>query len=318
MQYQITVEMPAWVKAGLDAGIFELVGSVVREVRTKTVVAWLRTARDSKPQPATGSPMAGLSPTGLPHGIPGLDAVMGLQVLNTAIMVAGFAMLSMKMDALSRQCDAILGRIETVDHHLQWLREAGVATVQAKLHAALEGANTAHRLGQSVLPYDTTINEAALFFRRMLGTMIGRGDAMRDADMFDTLLAQHALSVVARARSHWLMLGPQAGLDALSQGRQAHAELSTAFQRTLRDPEAGLALVLDLTADQRERLKTTATLFGHIAQRLAERQDELAGCAAIGLPAPADPETLRQLEFHETAYLVIDPAMLADIAPVPT
>ncbi|WP_431858863.1 hypothetical protein [Azospirillum sp.] len=307
MLYQITVEMPAYIKTALDAGVYELVGSVVRDVKTKTVVMWLPSASDPEMRQFVGQPQR----------IPGLEAVAGLQVLNTAIMVAGFAMLSMKMDGLSRQCDAILDRVGTIDHHLQWLREAGVATIQAKLHAALEGAHTAHRLGQSVLPYDTAINEAALFFRRMLGNMISRGDAAKDAEMFDVLLTQHALSVVARARSHWLLLGPAAGLDALNQGRQAHTELASAFQRALRDSESGLALALDLTADRRQRLKTTATLFGYVTHRLTERHEELASCAAIGLEAPADPETLRQLEAHNSACLVIAPVAQGESVPVP-
>ncbi len=250
--------------------------------------------------------------------LPGASPLAVLQIFDTAITLAGFAMLSMKMDALSRQCDAILDRIGTIDHHLQWLRDAGVATIQAKMHAALEGAHTAHRLGQSVLPYDTAINEAALFFRRMLGTMMGRGDPARDAEMFDVLLTQHALAVLARARSHWLLLGPAAGLEALDQGRQAHVDLAATFQQTLRDTERGIALVLELTTDRRERLKTTATLFGYITHRLTERREELAGCVAAGLTAPADPETLRQLEALETACLVITPDTQTDAVPALT
>mgnify|MGYP006189261841 CR=1 FL=1 len=46
----------------------------------------------------------------------------------------------------------------------RWLRDAGIAAIQSKMLAGLEGAQSAHKLAQSALPYDTMINEGALFF----------------------------------------------------------------------------------------------------------------------------------------------------------
>lgn len=292
---EVVLKVPAEIAAKLLSGEYTQEGSVVRNAAGK-IVKHLEEVTKSK-----------AGDDALPILLPGTEAMLGLQVLNTAIMVAGFALLSGKMAAISRQCDSILDRMETVDQHLQWLRDAGIATVQAKMHAALEGAHTAHRLGQSVLPYDTSINEAGLFFRRMLSNMLSRGDAVRDSEMFALLVAQHAVSVMARARSHWLLLGPEEGIRAFDQGRQAHADLAAAFQRCLRDPGAGMSALLDLTAEQRDRLKNTAALFRYVTQRLTERRAELVHWAAIGLTAPADPETLRQLENHPTAYLIITP-----------
>lgn len=301
---EVALHITEEIAAGLASGEYKRIGGVIYKAGNGETVKWLREVAGTRQQEIS-----------LPQGIPGMEAMMGLQVLDTAIMVAGFAMLSVKMDALSRQCDAILDRMDSVDRHLQWLRDADIATVQSKLHAALEGAHTAHRLGQSVLPYDTTINEAALFFRRMLGDMLKRGSVVRDQEMFTLLLTQHAVAVVARARSQWLLLGPEDGLRALDQGRQAHADLVASFQRSLRDPETGVSMVLDLSAEQRDGLKTIAALFGYVTQRLADRREELAGWAAMGLEAPAAPEILRQLESHPTACLVI--TLDAEAAKVP-
>lgn len=42
MSVSVVFQVPAWIKAGLDNGVYELVGGVVRDAKTKVVVKWLR------------------------------------------------------------------------------------------------------------------------------------------------------------------------------------------------------------------------------------------------------------------------------------
>jgi hypothetical protein len=236
-----------------------------------------------------------------------------LQVLNMGIMIAGFAILANRISGITQQCNAILHHAEEANHQLDWLRNADVTGYQAKMLAALEAAETAQKLGESLLPYDTQINACLKFFGQMLGGMLQRGAAYRDADMFEMLLIQHAVAIVARARTQWLMIGPDAGLEALDQGRRAHAELVSTFQRMLREPGQNFSILLDMTASQRERLKQIGGLLRHVSQRLGEKREEMEACVAAALCAPADGDKLLELEAHPRAWLILSSDVEASI-----
>jgi hypothetical protein len=284
-------------------------GAVVRDADTMRVVAWLRDIGEGERSPVGGAPSPVLGGLGA--------AAIGLQVLNMGIMIAGFAFLANRISGVSRQCDTILQQTVVANNRLEWLREANLGGYQARMLSALEAAHTAQRLGESVLPYDTAINDCTIFFGQMLDTMMRRGDVFRDSDMFEMLLMQSAVAVVARARTQWLMMGPDAGLDALDRGRQAHVERIAAFQSLLRDKGPGSAVLLEMTVEQRGRLKQVAALLRHVSQQLSEKREEMAACVAAALPAPADVNTLRRLEAHPTAWLVLDMGAEAPVTATP-
>src|SRR3712207_1807882 len=114
----IMVELPAAIAEGLKSGAYERIGGVVREVQSGRVVAWLRDVGDQAKR------AKGALPSGLPGGLG--EAAVGLQVLNTGIMVAGFAMLANRISAVSQQCEHILRHSVETNHRLEWLQKAGI------------------------------------------------------------------------------------------------------------------------------------------------------------------------------------------------
>ncbi|GLR78911.1 hypothetical protein HUE56_28195 (plasmid) [Azospirillum oryzae] len=287
MQYVMAV--PAKLQAGVESGLYHVSSGVVRNQQNQ-IVGHME--------------MSGVAQQAI--GLANPAVMVGLQAVNTAIMVAGFTMLASKLSAVSQQCEAILEQSAKTDHKVDWLRDAGIAAIQSKMLAGLEGAQSAHKLAQSVLPYDTMINEGALFFRRVMKDALSRGDALHDTDMFITLVLQHAIASIARARSQWLLLGPEEGLDAMDAGIKAHNDMVAALQKPFRDPFTADSPTLSMGPEQRKALKTLIPVLKQIAQSFNQRRVELETYVTFGLMGPPSVEIVRQFERTPGACLLIE------------
>ncbi|CAO3424335.1 hypothetical protein [Azospirillum endophyticum] len=293
------MKVPAALQAGVEAGIYHVSNGVVRD-QSGHIVGHMQVAEMAQQAVGLANPAV----------------MVGLQAVNTAIMVAGFTMLASKLTAVSQQCEAILEQSAKTDHKVDWLRDAGIAAIQSKMLAGLEGAQSAHKLAQSVLPYDTMINEGALFFRRVMKDALSRGDALHDTDMFVTLVLQHAIATIARVRSQWLLLGPDEGLEAMDAGIKAHNDMVVALQKPFRDPFTIDSPTLEMGPEQRKALKTLVPVLKQVAQSFSQRRVELETYVTFGLMGPPSVDLVRQFERTPGACLLIEEVKTVGVAAV--
>ncbi len=101
-----SAELAQKIAAGLHSGAYELVGGVVRDAESKQVVAWLRQVGD-------------ISPAALPvHQIGTLalqTLVASTSLLALGVTVAGFALVTKRLDAIAKDLSTIRQTLERIE-----------------------------------------------------------------------------------------------------------------------------------------------------------------------------------------------------------
>ncbi len=60
MGLTVAFQVPAWIKAGLNSGLYELIGGVIRDAETKKIVKWLRPLEFAEAAREAGDPVPAL------------------------------------------------------------------------------------------------------------------------------------------------------------------------------------------------------------------------------------------------------------------
>jgi hypothetical protein len=171
----VELEVPTAIAEGLDAGIYERVGGMVRESGSKQTVAWLRDAGTSGGDAAkelTSPPLPNLPPGEAAQLITPL-----LSAVNLGVSVAGFAVVITQLNQVSDQIRLIEAKVDRVSVKLDDL-------ILAKLKAGVNACVNAVELNDPALRLQmavqalTTLHEARQYFNqqvvRSAATVAGR------------------------------------------------------------------------------------------------------------------------------------------------
>ncbi len=122
-------ELAPTIAAGLHSGAYELVGGVVRDVKSKQVIAWLRQVGDNAP--------AALSANLGPLAFQTLIASTSLLTLGVAVV--GFALMMKRLDTIKKELDTIKQSLERIERKVD-------LTVASTLGTALDLARRAFEM----------------------------------------------------------------------------------------------------------------------------------------------------------------------------
>lgn len=126
-----TFEIPDWIEQGLKAGEYIRVGGVIREAKTKKIVAMLRAIT-----PDISQPLSFLTQVSSVVSIPNL----GASILNIGISVIGFTLIIKHLKAIEHQID---NQFSQVQDNINNLHRKFDISVYANFTAALDLANDA-------------------------------------------------------------------------------------------------------------------------------------------------------------------------------
>lgn len=90
-----TFVIPDWISSGLANGAYERMGGVIREARSKQVVAWLRegfTPEGNSLLPLERIPIQGM-----------LSITSAASILNLGVSVIGFAVIAHRLNDLEQR-----------------------------------------------------------------------------------------------------------------------------------------------------------------------------------------------------------------------
>jgi hypothetical protein len=145
--------------------------------------------------------------------------LMGLQVANLAVSVAGFAMIYHKLQQVERQLQGIDQKLVEVGEAQNWLDKKQLIGQLAPLVAALNALEGVHRLEDPSLvrdklrSADDRLDVASVYFRQILGQMLAEKLEYERPDEF------------AACYRAWLMAsqGRIQTMAQLDEIREAHA-----------------------------------------------------------------------------------------------
>jgi hypothetical protein len=115
-----TFNVPDSIKAGLDGGVYERVGGVIRECGSKQVVAWLRECDGQK----------------IMSSMPGVPFLPMVSALNLGVTTIGFAVINQRLMALEEKLQEAQALLQKIDRKLD-------LSFHAKFKAALDLAMNA-------------------------------------------------------------------------------------------------------------------------------------------------------------------------------
>lgn len=300
----VLFHVPEHIQQGVQSKTYEVVGGVVRRVDGKQVVAWLRPAweefaeagQGGAPLPA-GGPIAGELAQLAGDG---LSIVMGLQLVNVAVSVAGFAILNHKLNQVLAKLDRVLTELGKVVESLDWLKRAVVNANRDRLINAIESAARAQARGDlTALNGElTNIGRARDFFLGQMEAMLDANVALTRADVFVSMAQLSAIACAARAQAEWALMGPDSALEVARRDASRYAQLRARFLAPLQNVPGTLPYLLCLNAAQRKSLRTALgglPAVTDVDTRLPDwsgRPEAVAEFARVALPQRGEPEAL--------------------------
>jgi len=200
MNINVLFELPEEIARGLANGTLERVGGVIRRTVDKKIVLWLTEIGKGE-----------LQKDGLPSILSSPQMLLGMQVANLAVNVAGFALIYQKIQQVERQLHSIDEKLVTLVEGQKWLDKKQLIVQLAPVVNSMNTLESVHRIKDKVLAReklilaDDRLGEASVYFRQIVGRMLA-----------DKLEQEHPDEFAACYRA-WLMA---------SQGRiQAMAEM---------------------------------------------------------------------------------------------
>ncbi len=124
----ISPELLPKVLAGLESGLYERVGGVIRRADNGQVVAWLRNIEGRSVDASIG---AGLGPLA--------QLATATALLNLSVSALGYAVMMRRLDVIESRLDAIAGTVESINRKLD-------LSFYANLQAALDMERSAFEM----------------------------------------------------------------------------------------------------------------------------------------------------------------------------
>jgi len=163
----VVFELSEEIAKGLADGTLERVGGVIRHVGNKKIVVWLTEAGAEASEKS-----------GLPSILSSPQMLMGLQVANLAVNVAGFALIYRKLQQVQRQIEGIDQKLQALSEAHAWLEKKHLIEHLAPMCSALEALSSIHYIQDQetskskLLHADSKLEDASIYFRNVLGEML--------------------------------------------------------------------------------------------------------------------------------------------------
>jgi len=163
----VVFELSEEIAKGLADGTLERVGGVIRHVGNKKIVVWLTEAGAEASEKS-----------GLPSILSSPQMLMGLQVANLAVNVAGFALIYRKLQQVQRQIEGVDQKLQALSEAHAWLEKKHLIEHLAPMCSALEALSSIHYIQDQetskskLLDADSKLENASIYFRNVLREML--------------------------------------------------------------------------------------------------------------------------------------------------
>ncbi|NIC38363.1 hypothetical protein HBJ58_16940 [Halomonas desiderata] len=163
----VLFEVPVEIAKGLADGSLERVGGVIRRIGDKQIVVWLT---------ETGEDLA--KGEKIPSILTSPQMLMGMQVANLAVNVAGFALIYHKLQQVERQLNGIDQKLVNLSHDQGWLDKKQLFSHLAPVVSSMNTLEGIYRINDKsiardkLISADNKLDEASVYFRQILGDML--------------------------------------------------------------------------------------------------------------------------------------------------
>ncbi|WP_156932862.1 hypothetical protein [Desulfonatronum lacustre] len=278
----ILFAVPKWITDGLNDGNLIRRGGVIQNATNNEIVMWLREGvrlRDWKPD-ATPQINSALQTqlTGLNVKA---DMLLGLQAVNLAVTVVGFATVMHKLRAIDRKIDSIVDRLDAVARDLNWLDRRKDIELLACVAAALEQASWAERTGRESIEFvrvRTQLVRAHVHYTLLLDAMHDNERAHRHPGIFSRYFHQAQLCAAAVTRCDGMLDGTDAALAANLLLGERLTLLAQRYRDTLLNPRKHRHLLM-LAPRNREQAVSVGKAINETTNRMEGHRAELEWCA---------------------------------------
>ncbi|MBD0386832.1 MAG: hypothetical protein ICV54_09985 [Nostoc sp. C3-bin3] len=202
-----TFEIPDWIKQGLKAGEYIRVGGVIREAKTKQIVAMLREIT-----PDISQSFSLLTQVSSVAGILNL----GVSILNIGVSVIGFTLMRKHLKAIEQQINTQLSQVQDNINNLHRKFDISVyANFNAALDLAIDASMTVHP--------ENRRNMATFAVNRFLEAQHIFNDYVNlsfenDINFTDKYILSLSLTYVARSRCYLELEEIKLAISCLNDG----------------------------------------------------------------------------------------------------
>lgn len=163
----VLFEVPAEIVKGLADGTLERIGGVVRRVGDKKIVVWLTEAGEYLSKESK-----------IPNVLTSPQVLMGMQVANLAVNIAGFAIIYHKLKQVEHQLNSFDCKLERLAGDQQWLDKKQLISHLSPIVVAMNTLENIHRISDKsiakdkLIAADNRLGEEVGYFRQILGNML--------------------------------------------------------------------------------------------------------------------------------------------------
>ncbi|MGP5977023.1 hypothetical protein ACTX06_31405 [Pseudomonas aeruginosa] len=144
-ELNVIFDVPEAIAEGLKNGVYERIGGVIRRVGDKQIVMWLQegvllerdTAEQLLKQGAEQVQLLRQQAEQLQLLGVQQQMIMGLQVANLAVSVAGFALTLYKLQGIENKLKHMDGKLDDIRQGVEWLDASGLAPTKPDTNSPL-------------------------------------------------------------------------------------------------------------------------------------------------------------------------------------
>ncbi|PZV06849.1 MAG: hypothetical protein DCF22_23040 [Leptolyngbya sp.] len=176
-----TFVTPDWITSGLNSGVYERVGGVIRDTQSKQIVAWLKEAGMS----STLNPLSSV-----------LQFTSAVSVLNLGISVVGFAVIAQRLKELEKRLQQAQNVLIKIDQRVD-------LAFYANFRAALDLATNAFTLSKPENRRDSALAAINRFLEAehiYIGCI--EQELERKSQIVDEYILTSVLAYIAEARCY--------------------------------------------------------------------------------------------------------------------
>jgi hypothetical protein len=227
----VVFELSAEIAKGLADGTLERVGGVIRTVGDKKIVVWLTEAGEAASQ---GS--------GIPSILTSPQMLMGMQVANLAVSVAGFALIYNKLQQVERQLQGIDQKLVALTEAQDWLDKKHLIGHLAPICGALGTLSGIHLIQDKsvaeakLISADNKLDDANIFFRSILGEMLAKKMEQERPEEFAACYRAWLMASQGRIQTMAVLGEIQAAHDRAEKFKIEHQSFGREFIAVRRDP----------------------------------------------------------------------------------
>lgn len=229
----VIFEIPEDIAEGLANGTLERVGGVVRKTGNKQVKAWLTEA---------GEVIREENPPVPPSILNSSQMLMGLQVANLAVNVAGFALIYHKLQRVEHQLANMDQKLDRISVNQEFLDHKHLISRLSPVIASLRTLAGIHRISDrsivqgKLIAADEKFGDAIVYFREILGRMLADKLELERPEEF---MACYRAWIMASQGHVQTMLELGENREALSRAETLkieHQDFGRQFLEIRRDP----------------------------------------------------------------------------------